>query len=79
MHLNSVPGILCVAAMVLSTGALATHRQKEQLSCAKECGAPVKEGRLPKVGHGRLHILNSIGRSMTGYFLSMSRTESVQF
>ena len=59
-----------MAAMVLSTGVLATHRQKEQLSCAKEFGAPVKEGRQPKVGHGRLHILNNVGRSITGYFLS---------
>ena len=66
--LNSVPGILCAAAMVLSTGVLATHRQKEQLSCAKECGAPVKEGRQPKVGRGRISILNNVGRS--GYFLS---------
>ena len=46
-----------MAGMVLSTGVLATHRQKEQLSCAKECGAPVKEGCQPKVGHGRIQIL----------------------
>ena len=49
-----------MAAMVLSTGVLATHRQKEQLSCAKECGAPVKEGCQPKVGHGRIHILQIV-------------------